>query len=81
MFYKIKNVNVLQDYKLSIQFSIGVTKIYDVKPLIDKFKPFNKLKINNDLFNSVYVGEGGYGIVFDDDINIKKVFVGGIEVA
>ena len=33
MFKKIKNVFPLEDYKLLVQFCIGVTKIYDVKPL------------------------------------------------
>ena len=28
MFHKVKNVFVLPDYKLSVQFSEGVTKLY-----------------------------------------------------
>ena len=35
MFHKIKNVAALPDYRLSVQFSEGVTKIYDVKPLFE----------------------------------------------
>lgn len=30
MFHKIKNVSPLPEYKLSVQFAEGVTKIYDV---------------------------------------------------
>ena len=30
MFHKIKNVTPLQDYKLSIQFAEGITKIYNM---------------------------------------------------
>ena len=71
MFYKIKSVNALPDYKLNIQFSVGVTKIYDIKPLIDKYKYFNKLKDNFQLFNDVYVDKGGYGIVFNDELDIS----------
>ena len=40
MFHKVKNVFVLPDYKLSVQFSEGVTKLYDVKPLFDKIPAF-----------------------------------------
>ena len=36
MFHKIKNISALPDFKLSVQFSEGVTKIYDVKPLFEK---------------------------------------------
>ena len=30
MFHKIKNVTPLKDFKLSIQFAEGITKIYDL---------------------------------------------------
>lgn len=70
MFHKIKNVTALNDYKLSVQFSEGVTKKYDVKPLFKRFKIFNKLK-DNQLFNNVHVGPGGYGIVWDDEIDLS----------
>lgn len=70
MFHKIKNVTALNDYKLSVQFSEGVTKKYDVKPLFKRFKIFNKLK-DNQLFNNVHVGPGGYGIIWDDEIDLS----------
>ena len=31
MFHKIKNVSALPDYRLSVQFAEGCTKIYDMK--------------------------------------------------
>ena len=39
MFHKVKAVNALPDWRLSVQFAEGVTKIYDVKPLFDKWEP------------------------------------------
>lgn len=33
MFHKIKSVSPLPDFKLTIQFCEGVTKLYDMKPL------------------------------------------------
>ncbi len=30
MFHKVKSVSALPDYRLSVQFSEGITKIYDV---------------------------------------------------
>ena len=38
MFHKIKDIAPLPEYKLSVQFSEGCTKIYDVKPLFEAIK-------------------------------------------
>lgn len=37
MFHKVKDVTALPNLKLSVQFAEGVTKIYDVSPLIEKY--------------------------------------------
>lgn len=70
MFHKIKNVTALKDYKLSIQFAEGATKIYNVKNLIENNKIFQPLK-NEELFNDVTVDVGGYGIIWNDKIDIS----------
>lgn len=70
MFHKIKNVTPLQDYKLSIQFAEGITKIYNMSDLIENNKMFFKLK-NEEFFYSVEVDVGGYGIIWDDDIDVS----------
>ena len=70
MFHKIKNVTPLKDFKLSIQFAEGITKIYDMKKLIENNKIFADLKDIN-LFNSVEVDIGGYGVIRNDDIDIS----------
>ena len=71
MFHKVKNVYALPEYKLSVQFSEGITKIYDVKPLFEKIPSFAKLKENCAEFNCVSVDVGGYGIVWDDDLDLS----------
>ena len=70
MFHKIKNVTPLKDFKLSIQFADGITKIYYMKKLIENNKIFADLKDIN-LFNSVEVDIGGYGVIWNDDIDIS----------
>lgn len=70
MFHKIKNVTPLQDFKLSIQFAEGITKIYDMKKLIENNKIFADLKDIN-IFNSAEVDIGGYGVIWNDDIDIS----------
>lgn len=71
MFHKIKNVAALPDYRLSVQFSEGVTKIYDVKPLFEKLPVFSALKDDVQTFYSVSVDIGGYGIVWNDELDLS----------
>jgi len=69
MFHKIKNVTPLKDFNVSVQFSEGITKKYNVKPLFERFKIFNNLK-DEKLFNKVHVGPGGYAIIWNDEIDL-----------
>ena len=71
MFHKVKNVAPLSDFKLSAQFSEGVTKLYDVKPLFEKISAFRYLKDNPSEFDCVSVDVGGYGIVWNDDLDLS----------
>ncbi len=71
MFHKVKAVNALPDYLLSVQFAEGVTKIYDVKPLFEKWEPFLVLKDSPELFFGVEVDVGGYGIIWNDDLDLS----------
>ena len=70
MFHKVKCVNAIPEYKLCVQFSEGVTKIYDVKPLMQKYTAFKALE-NAELFSSVETDVGGYGVIWNDDIDIS----------
>ena len=70
MFHKIKSVTPSPDYRLLVQFSEGVTKQYDMNPLFDKYTMFLPLKDHPGLFTSVEVDVGGYGIIWNDDIDI-----------
>ena len=70
MFHKIKNVTAYPDYKILVQFSEGITKIYNVKQLIENNSMFKILR-NEELFYSVQVDIGGYGIIWSDDIDIS----------
>jgi len=82
MFHKVKAVNALPDYRLSVQFAEGVTKIYDVKPLFEKWEPFRALKDNPELFSGVEVDVGGYGIIWNDDVDLScdELFANGVTV-
>lgn len=81
MFHKIKNVSALPNYKLSVQFSEGVTKIYDVKPLFERIPLFAELNHNAE-FACVAVDVGGYGIIWNDDLDLScdELWENGVQV-
>lgn len=82
MFHKIKNVSPLSDYNLSVQFSEGITKIYDIKPLFLRIPAFKTLLHSPELFSSVSVDVGGYGIIWDDELDLScdELWENGIQI-
>lgn len=70
MFHKVKAVVPLPDLRLNVQFSDGTTKLYDVKPLLDRIPAFKALE-SPELFESVEVDVGGYGVVWNDDLDLS----------
>lgn len=71
MFHTVKEVNALPEYQISVRFAEGITKIYNVALLIERYSFFLLLKDDIDLFSSVVVDQGGYGVVLNDDIDIS----------
>lgn len=69
-FYKVSEVESIDGFNLKVKFENGITKRYDVNPLFNKWKIFNELK-NNNLFEDVKVDTGGYGISWNDDIDLS----------
>ena len=71
MFHKIKNVTALPDFRLSVRFCEGETKLYDVTPLFTKWEMFSVLKDKPEVFATVEVDVGGYGVIWADDLDIS----------
>lgn len=69
-FHKVKVVSALPDMRLSVQFENGATKVYDVKPLEERFVTFKVLE-DEDLFRDVEVGQCGYGVVWNDGLDLS----------
>lgn len=53
MYYAVKNVEALSDYKLKLTFSNGVQKLFDVNPYLN-LGVFKELS-NYNLFKQVHV--------------------------
>ena len=71
MFYKIKDVKPLPEYNLLINFVNGECKQYNVASLFNKFESFKTLSNVKGLFEQVQVDSGGYGISWNDDIDLS----------
>lgn len=82
MFHKVKKVTPLKDYKLSVVFSEGVTKIYDVSKLISTIEDFKIFIDDPKEFYNVSVDVGGYGIVWNDDLDLScdELWENGVQV-
>ena len=82
MFHKLKDVTTLSDYRLCVQFAEGVTKIYDVKPLFDKWQSFEALLSTPHFFYDVKVDLGGMGIVWNDELDLScdELYANGVEI-
>ena len=71
MFHKVKSVVALSDYMLLVTFDDNVIKYYDVKPLFEKWIEFKSLENVKGLFEQVKVDIEGYGISWNDEIDLS----------
>ena len=81
MYPKIISISPNDDCTLLVTFSDKKTKLYDMNPLLQN-SPFDQLKDKN-LFFSVQVDVGGYGISWNDFIDLSEyeLYVNSKEVA
>ncbi|MBL7065137.1 MAG: DUF2442 domain-containing protein [Anaerolineae bacterium] len=67
---RIKSVKPLKGTCLLVTFHNGVKRVYDCAPLLEDeiFSPLS----SDVLFNSVKVDGGGYGISWNDEIDLSE---------
>lgn len=82
MTHRIKIVKPLENMMISVIFQNGVEKEYDMRNLYPVFPQFEELEKNRDLFSKVEVDVGGYGISWNDklDLDAEDIWEDGIEV-
>jgi len=71
MVYKVKSIIATDEYRLLVKFDNGEEREFNMKPLIESdemYKPLNDIL----LFKSVVVDCGGYGISWNDDIDMSE---------
>ena len=71
MFHKIKNVKPFGNYILEVTFQDNTKKYYDINKLFAKWPIFKDLINIDGLFEQVKVDIGGYGISWNDEIDLS----------
>ena len=82
MMHKIVSVKPLENCVLLVSFQDGTEKIYDVKLLYPAFPQFEVFETDKELFNRVHVDVGGYGISWNDELDLEAnaIWKNGVEV-
>jgi len=80
MLHRIAEIKVLPGYMLWARFSDGAETAYDVSALFDKIPDFQSLKDVPGLFGQVRVDANGYGICWNDELDLaaEELYANGI---
>ena len=71
MFHHVQTVEPQPGMTLRVTFRSGDVKLYDVKPLLARWEAFQALAQVRGLFEQVHVDQGGYGISWNEDIDLS----------
>ena len=82
MFHKLNSAAALQDLRLLLHFADGSARVYDMAPLLDRMEFFRPLQTVPGLFAQVQVDPGGYGVSWNDDIDLdgEELWAHGVPV-
>jgi hypothetical protein len=70
MFHTIHSIKPRSNFMLLVQFTDGTAKSYDLKPLVSSHPAFGVLKDVPGLYEQVQVDAGGYGISWNDALDL-----------
>ncbi len=81
MTHRIVSVNTLNNMTLSVVFQNGIVKKLDVQTLYSIFPQFKAFETTPDLFQQVQVDTGGYGVSWNDtlDLDTNTLWENGVE--
>lgn len=71
MFHKIANVKPLVGKLLWVEFRDGSESVYNAEGLVSEYEPFRELLNDRAMFSSVKVDAGGYGVSWNDDLDLS----------
>ncbi|MBM4085914.1 MAG: DUF2442 domain-containing protein [Planctomycetes bacterium] len=67
---RVESVAAIGPFRLRVRVENGVEKLYDCRPVLDR-PQFHLLK-NGAFFRAVKVDPGGYGISWNEDIDLSE---------
>ena len=70
MTHRIKEIKILDKFVVLAIFQDGTEKRYDISRLFADYPQFSQLKKEVGLFESVTVDVGGYGISWNDELDL-----------
>ncbi len=73
--HKITKVEPLDDLKILATFNCGTKKLYDMHKTIERHEEFNDLINIKGLFEQVKVDCSGFGIVWNDYLDLASEYV------
>ena len=83
MYHRIASVKPAGGLFIEAEFQNGAVKRFDVAPLLSLHPEFCALRDLPGLFSLVYVDAGGYGIAWNEnlDLNAEDIWSDGIPVS
>ena len=79
MFISATNVKFLDGLLIEMTFQDGKIIQYDLSQMETRFPQFKKLRDNRSLFTSGHLDPGGYGVIWNDelDFDAMSIYYGG----
>jgi len=79
VFHKIKKIRCLPFFTVWAKFEDGRQVAYNMASLFDRFEIFKTFQTIPGLFETARISAGGYGIEWNDDIDIaaEEIYVNG----
>lgn len=71
MFVRGTNVKFLEDVTIEMTFQDGKIVRYDMSKMFSKFPQLRELRNNRKLFENGHLDPGGYGIIWNDDLDFE----------
>ena len=69
-FFPIRTMTIIDGYEVLVHFRNGKAKTYDFAELFKNFEPLNPLLHDYDRFKNFRISVGGYGIIWDDELDL-----------
>ena len=71
MFVRGTSVKFLEDVTIEMTFQDGKIVRYDMSKMFSKFPQLRELRNNRKLFENGHLDPGGYGIIWNDDLDFE----------